>query len=115
MARKLTEMRTADGVPIYIQYDEEDSDELRAVGVFDADPTQRLQHFTDSMQQTVRSYAETVLTAVRTGVEGLPAPEKVTVEFGLQVGGEAGVPFVTKGTTQANVKVSLSWDFSQKK
>jgi hypothetical protein len=83
MAKRLTEIRTTDGVPLYIQYDEEESDELRAVGVFDVDPTQRLQRFTETMQQAIRSYAETVLTAVRTGVEGLPAPEKVTVEFGM--------------------------------
>jgi hypothetical protein len=37
------------------------------------------------------------------------------MEFGLQAGGETGVPFVTKGTAQANVKVTIEWDFSKDK
>ena len=37
------------------------------------------------------------------------APDKFGVEFGLEAGGEAGIPFVTKGTAKAAFKVSLEW------
>ncbi|MEQ8537320.1 MAG: CU044_2847 family protein [Coleofasciculus sp. D1-CHI-01] len=36
------------------------------------------------------------------------------MEFGLQTGGETGIPFVTKGSAQANVKITIEWDLSQK-
>ena len=37
------------------------------------------------------------------------------MEFGLQAGGETGIPFVTKDTAQANVKVLIEWDLSKEK
>jgi hypothetical protein len=36
-------------------------------------------------------------------------PDEVTVEFGLTLGGEAGVPFVAKGTAEASFKISATW------
>ncbi|MDF1680680.1 CU044_2847 family protein [Ponticaulis sp.] len=36
-------------------------------------------------------------------------PREVAVELGVSVGGEAGVPFITKGTVGANFKVTLTW------
>lgn len=38
-------------------------------------------------------------------------PKACSIEFGVNVGGEAGVPFVTKGTVGANFKVALKWEF----
>lgn len=37
------------------------------------------------------------------------APAEVAMEFGVDVGGEVGIPFVTKGTLNANFKVSVVW------
>lgn len=37
------------------------------------------------------------------------APAEIQMEFGVDVAGEAGVPFVTKGTITANFKVSVTW------
>lgn len=42
---------------------------------------------------------------------GSARPDEVNVEFGLTLGGEAGVPFVTKGTVSAFFKVSAKWKF----
>ena len=36
-------------------------------------------------------------------------PDTLSMEFGLEVGGEAGIPFVTKGTATANFTVSVEW------
>jgi hypothetical protein len=36
-------------------------------------------------------------------------PSKVSLEFGMGVGGSAGIPFVAKGTIQAQFKVSIEW------
>ena len=35
--------------------------------------------------------------------------------FGLQVGGKTGIYLVTKGSTQANIKAAIEWEFNQDK
>jgi Trypsin-co-occurring domain 1 len=67
------------------------------------------------MISTVRGYSRMVLNSVKQGVDGVMSPSKVTMEFGLQAGGEKGIPFVTKGTAQANVKVTIEWELSKDK
>lgn len=39
----------------------------------------------------------------------VPHPEKVAVEFGVKLAGEAGVPMLTKASGEANFKVSVEW------
>jgi hypothetical protein len=51
-----------------------------------------------------------MLGTIKQGLKDSLTPNKVTLEFGLQLGGEAGVPFVTKGTAEANVKVTIEWE-----
>ncbi|MBD2183457.1 CU044_2847 family protein [Aerosakkonema funiforme] len=109
---KLTEILGPDGEKIYIQYDEEESDELQAVGYID-DIKQRTERFKTAMASTVRGYSKLVLDTIQNNMADLEKPSKVTLEFGIQAGGETGVPFVTKGTAQANVKVTVEWDFTK--
>lgn len=37
-------------------------------------------------------------------------PTMCAIEFGVNAGGETGIPFVVKGTAQANFKVTIQWD-----
>lgn len=108
MSTKITEILGPDGETIYIQYDDEEMDELRAVGNID-DIKKRTEKLKTLMVSTVQGYSQIVLDAVKQGMSH-PAPSKVTLEFGLQAGGETGVPFVTKGSAQANVKVTIEWE-----
>ena len=39
----------------------------------------------------------------------IPTPERVAVEFGIKLAGEAGVPMLTKASGEANFKVSIEW------
>ncbi len=114
MSNRLTEILGPDGEKIYIQYDDEESDELQAVGYID-DIRERTERFKSTMVTTVKGYSKIVLDTVQKSMADLRSPSKVTMEFGLQAGGETGVPFVTKGTTQANVKVTIEWDLSKDK
>jgi hypothetical protein len=114
MTKKLTEIEGPDGEKIYIQYDEEESDELQAVGYID-DIQERTERFKTTMVSTVRGYSKIVLDTVQKSMTDLRTPSKVTMEFGLQAGGESGIPFVTKGSAQANVKVTIEWNLSQEK
>lgn len=106
----LTKILATNGSEIYIQYDETDSDELYAVGYHHVeDIVERTERFKELMASTVSGYSDAVLNAVKTGMKDHP-PDRVALQFGLQLGGEAGVPFVTKGTAQANVSVTVEWN-----
>lgn len=113
MSAKITEVIGSDGEKIYIQYDDADTDELQAVGYID-DIQERSERLQKMMISTVRNYSGLILNSVKQGMSD-STPSKVTMEFGLQAGGETGVPFVTKGSAQANVKVTIEWDLSQGK
>jgi hypothetical protein len=39
----------------------------------------------------------------------LTRPSELAVEFGITLGGEAGIPFVAKGTAEASFKVTATW------
>ena len=36
-------------------------------------------------------------------------PGEVEIEFGIELGGEMGIPLVTRGEAKANFKVTLKW------
>jgi hypothetical protein len=40
-------------------------------------------------------------------------PDELTVEFGVDARGEAGVPLVTKGSLGAQFKVSVKWKLAE--
>lgn len=42
-------------------------------------------------------------------LKGPVRPEQVSLEFGISLGGEAGIPFVAKGKGEATFKVSATW------
>lgn len=42
-------------------------------------------------------------------IENIPKPEKVAIEFGIKLAGEAGIPMLTKASGEANFKVSVEW------
>lgn len=104
MSMRVTKLLAPDGSEIYIQYDEAETDELVAVGVLE-DLSERTKRFQESLVRTIDGYTSMVLDAVRESAN--EKLSKVTLEFGIQLGGEMGVPFVTKGTAQANVKVTV--------
>ena len=41
--------------------------------------------------------------------QAAPRPSGVSLEFGVDVAGEGGVPFITKGSIGANFKVKMEW------
>ena len=64
-----------------------------------------------AMQGMIRSYTSYTLNAFRQ-MAGAQV-DKVTLEFGIKVAGEAGLPYVTKGTADANLKVTVECSFPE--
>jgi hypothetical protein len=40
----------------------------------------------------------------------IPKPEKIQIEFGVKVVGEAGIPMLTKASGEATIKVIVEWN-----
>lgn len=66
-----------------------------------------------SIEQTILSYTNVALNALK-NVSSANV-NKVTLEFGIKVGGKMGVPFVTEGTAESNLKVTVECSFPQNK
>jgi len=65
---------------------------------------------TEKRLDEVASLIRNSCSKMATGLLGMASsPAEIQMEFGVDVGGEAGVPFVTKGTINANFKVSVTW------
>ncbi|MGB3311310.1 MAG: CU044_2847 family protein [Nodosilinea sp.] len=62
-----------------------------------------------AIEGTIRTYTSYTMNAFKDMATA--NVEKVTLEFGLKVGGEAGVPYVTKGTAESNLKITVECSF----
>lgn len=60
---------------------------------------------------TIRAYTIYSLNAFKK--VAIANVDKVTLEFGIEVGGEAGVPYVTKGTAKSNLKITVECSFPE--
>lgn len=62
------------------------------------------------LQSTIFAYTTYALSALkRVNVAKI---SKVTLEFGVEMGGEAGIPYVTKGTVKSNLKIQVESNLS---
>jgi hypothetical protein len=66
-----------------------------------------------AIESTIRTYTNYTMNAFQN--MACANVEKVTLEFGLKVGGEAGVPYVTKGTAESNLKITVECNFDRPK
>lgn len=57
----------------------------------------------------VQDLIVTCCASLYEGLRRLPQAEKVAIEFGVKLGGEAGLPMLTKASGEANFKVSVEW------
>jgi hypothetical protein len=52
----------------------------------------------------------TCCQSLKSALEKVSKPKEVELEFGVKVGGKAGIPFVTEGSGEANFKITVKWD-----
>lgn len=62
------------------------------------------------LQSTILTYTDYSLAAFRK--VALADVDKVTLEFGIEIGGETGIPYVTKGTAKSNLKIQVECSFT---
>jgi len=69
-------------------------------------------HFQD-LQSTILTYTSYTLAAFKkVAVANI---DKVTLEFGVEIGGEVGIPYITKGTAKSNLKIQVECSFADDK
>lgn len=62
-----------------------------------------------AMQGTIRTYTAYTLNAFKD--LAIADVDKVTLEFGVTVSGEGGVPYITKGCAECNLKITVECSF----
>ena len=73
---------------------------------------QMLQNF-KVVEGTIRAYTHYTLNAFRQVANA--NINKVTLEFGMKVGGKAGIPYITEGTAESNLKITVECSFPDNK
>ncbi len=61
------------------------------------------------VERTIRAYTHYTLNAFRQVANA--NINKVTLEFGMKVGGKAGIPYITEGTAESNLKITVECSF----
>jgi hypothetical protein len=122
---KLTPIRLDDNTVIYIEAtedtivpdvsfseptDNEEESPITRGGLPSADEAQEkaIQSFR-AIEGTVRAYTVYTLNAFKNlAVANI---DKVTLKFGVEIGGEAGIPYITKGTAKSNLNIEVECSF----
>lgn len=123
---KLTPIELEDGTIIYIEAtqdvdtsnvtskdDEEEEVGRRTRGAgrsVSESQAQALQNF-KAIEGTIRTYTTYTLNAFKQVTTANIT--KVTLEFGLKVGGSVGIPYITQGTAESNLKITVECEFSK--
>lgn len=113
----LTKIQAPDGSDIFLEYDEtniiKQDNGLSAISNKNI-LEERTENFKNGLEVTIQNYSIIVLNSIQ-NIKHNP-PEDITklkniqLEFGVQIGGEVGIPFITKGSIESNVKVTLTWE-----
>ena len=64
-----------------------------------------------AIEGTIRTYTNQTLNAFKDMAGG--NVDKVTLQFGIRIAGEAGVPYVTKGTAESNLSIKVECSFDK--
>lgn len=73
--------------------------------------TEYAQKAMDSIGDLIHAMSETTVKALQKSAFG--EIEKVTLEFGITLGGEAHIPFITSGNAEGSVNITV--EFAPKK
>ncbi len=111
---QLTPIQLDDGRIIYIEATENvDAPEIDMGAErrpITKDGKKKVQAF-EIVKETIGAYTTYALDAFK-DVESANV-NKVTLEFGIKITGEAGIPYVTKGTAESNLKITVECTFPE--
>ena len=123
--KKLTPIELEDGTVIYLEVQEdieivadEPQGEVtrgdlgkgeKGRGMSTRSPQEQIGQSFTAIEGTIRTYTSHTLNAFRKIGSG--NIDKVTLEFGVKVGGKAGIPYVTEGCADSHLKIVVECSF----
>lgn len=124
MTTKLTALRLDEHTVIYIEAtedldvpdvvtsptsnaDQEEEEEEAASGKGLKEDLKK--HLID-IQSTIFAYTNYSLAAFKK--VAIANVEKVVLEFGIEIAGESGIPYITKGSAKSNLKIQVHCSFT---
>ncbi|ASC69181.1 hypothetical protein XM38_001070 [Halomicronema hongdechloris C2206] len=120
---QLIPIQLEDGTQIYIEATEdiatptpdgpatagETTRTAKGLGLPSHQASQRITQSFQAIEGTIRTYTRYTLNAFRE--LAIAEVERVTLEFGVSVGGEAGIPYVTQGRAESNLRITVECSF----
>ncbi len=103
MAKNLIRYRLDDDTEVVFETDDIADGREQLVGRGDTEIPEAEQRFSAVVQQ-IRPVAEAVLDAL----EGFNRPQEIHLEFGVKLGGKAGIVFAS-AESECNFKIGLKW------
>ncbi|NJR51847.1 MAG: hypothetical protein HC780_21995 [Leptolyngbyaceae cyanobacterium CSU_1_3] len=88
--------------------DDEESPVTRGMLPREEVQRQTIQSF-QAIEKTIRAYTAYSLSAFKN--LAIADIDKVTLKFGIEIGGEAGIPYITKGTAKSNLNIEVECSF----
>ena len=68
-----------------------------------------MQHQLPTVKNTITQYTRYTLNAFREMGSG--NVDKVTLAFGLKIAGSSGIPYITEGSAEANLQITVECSF----
>ena len=65
----------------------------------------------DQAQQMIRDCAEYTLNSFKNF--SCAEIDELTLKFGIKLGGEAGIPYITKGQAESNIEIEIKCKFPE--
>jgi hypothetical protein len=123
---KLKPLQVDENTVIYVEaIDEPDTTDVTIADLESSEGQQRVakgwnstpvaiaQHTTQTLDNTIRHYTSYTLNAFKQAA--MSEVKKVTLEFGVNVSGMTGIPYIASGTAECQVKITVECDFSGSK
>ena len=120
----LTPLLIDDSTIIYIEASEDVdvpsplSNELGLTTYRDSDTStnaKKIRENFDRLKSTLTHYTLSTIDAFKkannTDIANI---DKVTLKFGIKLAGEAGIPYITKGTAESNLEITVECSFPKK-
>lgn len=115
----LTKIQAPDGSDLFIEYDDTNIIKMKRDNDLSTISNknileERTENFKNGLETTIQNYSTIVLNSIQNinnnPSEHITKLKNIQLEFGVQIGGEMGIPFITKGSVASNVKVTLTWE-----
>ena len=81
----------------------------RIFGLERLDPKQQ----SEALKSTIQGYTKHVVKSFKE--MALAEVTEITLEFGVNIGAEAGIPYIANGSTDCNIKISVKCEFNKVK